>query len=1136
MVVDLTDLAASSKKSVIRVLHVDDDSSMLEISKQIMMDMDCNLEFDSACCVDEAIKKLSTGEYDVVISDYEMPQKNGLEFLKELRDKNNQIPFILFTGRGREDVAVKALNLGADNYINKNGSPETVYCELADAIHKTVERKKSRKLLAKSESKYRLLVEKSLQGILLAKTDPLRIVFANDAMGKILGYSPQELMSLPSEGIISLVYNEDRVVFFKRMENRLKGELADACFEVRVVRKDGSIIWLSTLSNRVDYDEQPALQAMFLDITESKELEMEQKQKYAFLERVGESIGAGLAIISKDYSIFWANTLLRNTMVDGNKKCYQNFNCSETVCPDCGAKKVFEQNVSLDVHEFKTVNSKGETVWIELRVTPLKDKDGNVTAALELAVPITDRKKTEATLKESEARHRTISGLIADVAFSCIKPEGENFSIDWIIGATEDIFGRSIEEIKKRGCWKYLVDPQDLSIFEEKIGGLSAGQSSTCELRIISDHSSTRWIRVFSRVEKDKTTPKSYRLFGACEDITERRNAKLAIVESEEKFRVLAEESPNMIFINHRGRVVYANKKCAEITGYSREELYSPNFDFLSLNPPEYVETVKLSFAKHVRGETVPPYEYVLITRDGKRIITMINTSLIEYKGDKAVLGIVTDITQCKQAERLSNESEEKYRKLFEGSMDAIFVADIETGKIVDCNSAASKLVGRQKSELVGQHQSIFTPKEQMDGEFARVFKQHIRDPTKILETQITRKTGEIRDVAVRDTIIELKGKRLMQGTLSDITEHKKAEKSLKESEEKFRNLSEESPNMIFIYNRSRVIYANKKCEEILHYSREEFYSSDFNFFSIIAPESVEALKSSYTTHMNCEEVPPYEYVLVTRNGERIDAILASKLIDYEGEKAILGIVTDITERKKAEEKLNRMMDQLVLVNEKLNVVGGLTRHDVRNKLSTVTGYAYLLKKKHSDQADILDGVSKIEQTVKTTGEILDFAKMYEQLGIEELTYVNVKKTLEEAMALFPGSCSLEVVNDCHGLNLLTDSLLRQLFYNLIDNSLKHGEKVTKIRVYFKEVDQDKLIVVFEDDGVGISIDNKPELFKKGFSTSGTSGFGLFLIKKMVEVYGWVIEENGALGKGAKFIITIPRLSKNRKENYQIIP
>jgi DNA-binding response OmpR family regulator len=118
-----------------------------------------------------------------------MPIKNGLEFLKELRAKGMGIPFILFTGKGREDVVVKALNLGADSYINKNGSPEAVYCELADAINKTVERKKSRKLLAKSESKYCSLVENSLQGISILQAAPLRLVFANDAMGKILGYS-----------------------------------------------------------------------------------------------------------------------------------------------------------------------------------------------------------------------------------------------------------------------------------------------------------------------------------------------------------------------------------------------------------------------------------------------------------------------------------------------------------------------------------------------------------------------------------------------------------------------------------------------------------------------------------------------------------------------------------------------------------------------------------------------------------------------------------------------------------------------------------------------------------------------------------------------------------------------------------
>ncbi len=91
-----------------------------------------------------------------------------------------------------------------------------------------------------------------------------------------------------------------------------------------------------------------------------------------------------------------------------NKKCYQVFNRLETVCPDCGVKKIFEQNVSNDVHEFKTIDADGKTVWIELRVTPLKDKDGNVTAALELAVPITERKKAEDELEKCKEGRETV--------------------------------------------------------------------------------------------------------------------------------------------------------------------------------------------------------------------------------------------------------------------------------------------------------------------------------------------------------------------------------------------------------------------------------------------------------------------------------------------------------------------------------------------------------------------------------------------------------------------------------------------------------------------------------------------------------------------------------------------------------
>ena len=242
-----------------------------------------NFEIDQANSVDEAFKKLATGHYDVVISDYEMPIKNGLDFLKELKERQMDISFILFTGKGREEVAVEALNLGADRYINKNGSVETVYGELSDAIKKTEERKKSRKRLVESEIKYQLLVEKSLQGMMVAQYSPLRIIYANASMGKMLGYSPEELTAISSSEIGELIHHEDRAMFFDRFRNRLDGDQANNSYEFRALRKDGSITWLEAFSTLIEYNGKPALQAMFLDIDEHKkaqEVLIKSEQRY----------------------------------------------------------------------------------------------------------------------------------------------------------------------------------------------------------------------------------------------------------------------------------------------------------------------------------------------------------------------------------------------------------------------------------------------------------------------------------------------------------------------------------------------------------------------------------------------------------------------------------------------------------------------------------------------------------------------------------------------------------------------------------------------------------------------------------------------------------------------------------------
>jgi len=135
------------------------------------------------------------------------------------------------------------------------------------------------------------------------------------------------------------------------------------------------------------------------------------------------------------------------------------------------------------------------------------------------------------------------------------------------------------------------------------------------------------------------------------------------------------------------------------------------------------------------------------------------------------------EITERKAVEKALRKSEEKYRKQFEGTLDAIFVADAETGILIDCNRAACELVGREKSELVGQHQQILHPPEKIEGEFSRTFKQHLKEKVgQVLEAQVITKKGEIKEVAIKANLFELRGQKVLQGIFRDITERKRAE------------------------------------------------------------------------------------------------------------------------------------------------------------------------------------------------------------------------------------------------------------------------------------------------------------------------------------------------------------------------
>lgn len=186
-------VVGSTEKKLIRVLHVDDEPGLLKVAKQCL-ELQGPFQVDTAGSVEEALNKLKEKDYDTVVSDYQIPGKDGLQFLEILRKEGNATPFILFTGRGREEIAIKALNLGADQYLSKTGDPETVYGELAHCIILASERKRARAALAESEEKLRTLFEKTLSPVLVVNENG-EYVDANQAALDFLECSKTELIS-----------------------------------------------------------------------------------------------------------------------------------------------------------------------------------------------------------------------------------------------------------------------------------------------------------------------------------------------------------------------------------------------------------------------------------------------------------------------------------------------------------------------------------------------------------------------------------------------------------------------------------------------------------------------------------------------------------------------------------------------------------------------------------------------------------------------------------------------------------------------------------------------------------------------------------------------------------------------------
>lgn len=365
-------------------------------------------------------------------------------------------------------------------------------------------------------------------------------------------------------------------------------------------------------------------------------------------------------------------------------------------------------------------------------------------------------------------------------------------------------------------------------------------------------------------------------------------------------------------------------------------------------------------------------------------------------------------------------------------------------------------------------------------------------------------------------------------------TERAKAKSALEESEKRYRTLLEQAADAIFVYSlNGQVVDANWQACISLGYTKKELLS--LTIADIDAEASEHKKDGLFWPKLLAGESITFESTQKRKDGRLfcVEVTLGRTVLDKE--TLVIGIMRDITERNKEKQHLKESQRKMEIINEKLHVVGALTRHDVRNKLVSVEGNAHLARKKLPADSGALSYLNKIESSVDQITRIFDFASVYERLGLEELVNVDVEKVVEAEVSIFSDLENVKIINDCRGLTVFADSLLNKVFFNLIDNSLKHGKQTSQIRIYIQKESAGDLRLVYEDDGVGVPCAEKPKLFKEGYSTSGSIGYGLYLIRKIMDVYGWTIQETGEPGKGAKFTITIPKKNKSNEENFQIL-
>ena len=707
-----------------------------------------------------------------------------------------------------------------------------------------------------------------------------------------------------------------------------------------------------------------------------------------------------------------------------------------------------------------------------------------------------------------------------------IGPDGKITDVN---SATETITGRSREKLVGTDFSKYFTDPGKARAGYQQV--FRDGLVRDYELGIRHRDGHVTSVLYNASVYRDETG-EVIGVFAAARDITELKEAERRVLEVNELNRKIFEISPiGIVTYNSYGQCASANDTAAAVIGATREQLLNQNFRHIE----SWQKFGLLKVAEEVfTRKTEKSIEIHYLTTFGKEVWLDCRFVPFVSGNEPHLLLMYSDMTEYRKAQEeralalMVSEAAKTATETIEGMMDPVMLIDTE-GRLTQFNKAFTESLGYGE-EVLGTVLTGLVIKEDRE-RLNKTLRECVQKGfISNFESSIVTKDGQ--PIPVLINLKTMKGSegnpKCLIVTMRDFTERRRAEEALRASEKKYHSLVDNTLVGVYQTNfQGDLLYANDTLMKLLEFESTEQMLATGAMAKFKNKKDREILLESLRKH---GVINDFETELLTMTGKTKNVLLSEAVY----EDILIGTVMDITERKRAEEKLKESMDGLVRSNKELEQFAYVASHDLQEPLRMVASFTQLLAKRYHGQldADADEYINYAVEGATRMQRLINDLLMYSRVGTRGKPFepVDCSSVLGQAVvnlsAAIEETCAVITTDELPTV-MADESQFVQLFQNLLLNSIRfHGEVPPLVHISVEKKDSNWLFSV-RDNGIGIDPEFKDRIFVifqrlHGKEDYPGTGIGLAICKKIVERHGGQIWVESEPGQGAAFRFTIP--------------